>query len=58
MIDTRKQSRTGLDQLAAAVTSARAESDTREAALREGVSEGLKRLRAYARDLEVGLFFI
>lgn len=44
----------GLDQLSAAVSEARATTDEREAALREGVSAALKRLRAYARDMEVG----
>lgn len=42
----------GLDQVASAVGAARCEADAREAALREGVGEGLTRLRAYARDLE------
>lgn len=37
------------------MSEARASTEQREAALREAVADALKRLRAYARDMEVGL---
>lgn len=45
----------GLDQLAVAAAAAKSGGEAREAALRDGVAAALKRMRAYARDMEEAL---
>lgn len=49
-----KQIDSGLLAVASAVADAKSVTEEREAALREQINAALKKMRAYARDMEVG----